>query len=138
MHDYACAVAHVLTITKCIEFKFFNLRFLTFYLTRQVSSEQILIYNDGLPRPNPDDAGPIVRRPMVLPVMARCFTAWIRTRDSRDTCCNEMQCLSSDAAPLGSPEGRRIRSAVRELQSMQNTMTQTSSLVCQIILLAFL
>ena len=36
-------------------------------LTRQVSQEQILIFNDGLPRPNPDDAGPIVCRPMGLP-----------------------------------------------------------------------
>ena len=30
---------------------------------------------DGLPKPNPDDAGPIVRRPMGLPIMAGCDTA---------------------------------------------------------------
>ena len=64
-----------------------------FYLTRQVSSEQILIYNDGLPRPNPDDAGPIVRRPMGLPITAGYDAAWIRTTDCSDTSCTEKQCL---------------------------------------------
>jgi hypothetical protein len=64
------------------------------YLTKQVSSEQIIIY-DGLPRPNRDDAGPIVRRPMGLPITARCDTAWIRTRDCSDASCTEMQCLRS-------------------------------------------
>ena len=39
------------------------------YLARQVSYEQILIYNDGLHRPNPDVVGPIVRHPMGLPIM---------------------------------------------------------------------
>jgi hypothetical protein len=33
-------------------------------------------------RPNPDDAGPIVRRPMGLPITTGCHTAWIRTRVS--------------------------------------------------------
>ena len=46
-------------------------------LTRQVSLEQILIYNDSLYRPNPDDTGPIVRHPMGLPIPASCDTAWI-------------------------------------------------------------
>ena len=52
------------------------------YLTREVSEEQILIYNDSPHRPNPDDAGPIVRRPMGLPTMASYDTAWSRTRVS--------------------------------------------------------
>jgi hypothetical protein len=46
------------------------------YLTWQVSKEQILIYNDGLHRPNLDDAGPILR-PMGLPITAGCDTACI-------------------------------------------------------------
>ena len=33
-------------------------------------------------RPNPDDAGPIVRRPMGLPITASCDTAWNQTRVS--------------------------------------------------------
>jgi hypothetical protein len=45
------------------------------YLTRQVGSEQILIYNDDLHRPNPDNVGPIVRRPMGLPITDGCDTA---------------------------------------------------------------
>jgi hypothetical protein len=52
-------------------FKFFTFNL---YLTRQVRLEQILVYNDGLLRPNPDDAGPIVRRPMGLPITAGCDT----------------------------------------------------------------
>jgi hypothetical protein len=56
--------------------------------TKQVSSEQILIYNDG-----PDDAGPIVCRPMELQITAGCDSAWIRTRDCNNTSCTEMQCL---------------------------------------------
>jgi hypothetical protein len=51
--------------------------FCNLYLTRQVSYEQILIYNDNLPRPNPDDTGPIVRRPIGLPITAGCDAAWI-------------------------------------------------------------
>jgi hypothetical protein len=52
--------------------------YLIFYLTWQVSQEQILIYIDGLPQPNPnpDNAGPIVRRSMGLPITASCNTAW--------------------------------------------------------------
>jgi hypothetical protein len=46
-------------------------------LTRQVSSEQILIYNDGLHETNPDDAGPIERCPMGLSITASCDTTWI-------------------------------------------------------------
>ena len=55
---------------------------ITICLTRQVSQEQILIYNVGLPQPspNPYDAGPIVRRPMGLPITASCDTAWNQTR----------------------------------------------------------
>ena len=51
--------------------------FVNLYLTRQVSYELILIYNDGLPQPNPnpDDTGPIVCRPMGLPISAGCDTA---------------------------------------------------------------
>ena len=41
----------------------------------------------------PDDAGRIVRRPMGLPIPARCDTAWIRTRHYSDTSRTEMQCL---------------------------------------------
>ena len=36
-----------------------------------------------------DHTGPIVHRPMGLPIMAACGTAWNRTRASR----SEMQCL---------------------------------------------
>ena len=38
------------------------------------------------PSPNPDDAGPIVRRLMGLPVTASCDTAWDRTRVCSDRC----------------------------------------------------
>jgi hypothetical protein len=55
------------------------------YLTRQV--------NDGLPRPNPDDAGPIMCRSMGLPITSGCDTAWIRTRDCSDVSCTKMQWL---------------------------------------------
>ena len=33
-------------------------------------------------RPNQDEAGTILRRPMGLPITAGCDTAWIRTRVS--------------------------------------------------------
>jgi hypothetical protein len=33
-----------------------------------------------LHQPNPDDAGPIVKRPMGLPITAGCDTAWNQTR----------------------------------------------------------
>jgi hypothetical protein len=44
------------------------------YLTRQVSynDESVINDNDRLYRPNPDDAGSIVRRPMGLPITAGC------------------------------------------------------------------
>ena len=45
--------------------------FFYLYLTRQVNIEQILIYNDGLHRPTPEDSGPVVRRPMELPIGTR-------------------------------------------------------------------
>ena len=45
------------------------------------------------PNPNPDDAGPIVRRPMTLPIMAGCDTAWNRTRVCSEPSSTEMQCL---------------------------------------------
>ena len=53
------------------------------------------IYNDGLSRPNPDpdDAGPIVRRPMGFPIAAGCDTAWNRTRVCSDASSTEIQCL---------------------------------------------
>jgi hypothetical protein len=53
------------------------------------------MYNDGLPQLNPnlDDAEPIVRRPMGLPITADCDTAWNRTRVCSDTSNTEMQCL---------------------------------------------
>ena len=41
-----------------------------FYITRQVSSEQILIYNNNLHHP-------IVRHPKGLPITVGCDTAWI-------------------------------------------------------------
>ena len=65
------------------------------YLSRQVSLEQILIYNDGLPRPNPnpDDVVPIVRRLMGLPITASCDTAWNWTRVCRDASNTEMPYL---------------------------------------------
>ena len=42
------------------------------YVNKVLTDKAILIYNDGLSRPNPDDAGPVVRRPMGLPIMAGC------------------------------------------------------------------
>jgi hypothetical protein len=57
-----------------------------------------MIHNDGLPLPNPNDAGPIVYRPMGLPIMASCDTAWNQTRVCSDTSSTEMQCIR----PLGS------------------------------------
>ena len=59
----------------------------------QFSQEQILIYNDGLHRPNPNAAGPIVHRPMGLLNTAGCDTAWNRTRVCSDTSSTEMQCI---------------------------------------------
>ena len=46
------------------------------YLIGPVSYEQILIYNDGLPRPNPNNTGQIVHRPMGLLITAGCDIAW--------------------------------------------------------------
>ncbi|XP_045570056.1 uncharacterized protein isoform X2 [Salmo salar] len=40
---------------------------------------KLLFTLTAYPRPNPDDAGPIVRRPMGLPIMAGCDTAWLLT-----------------------------------------------------------
>ena len=57
----------------------------------ELSYEQILIYNDGVPRSNPnlDNAGPIVRRPMGL------NHGWVnRTRVCNDASSTEMQCLT--------------------------------------------
>jgi hypothetical protein len=46
------------------------------------------------PSPNPDDAGPIVRRPMGLPVVSSCDRAWTQTQNlSSSTASIEMQCL---------------------------------------------
>ena len=55
----------------------------------------MFIYFDGLlrPNPNPDDTGPIVRRPMGLPITAGCDTAWKRTRICSDASSTEMQRL---------------------------------------------
>jgi hypothetical protein len=53
----------------------------------------IIIYNDGLPRPDPNNAGPIVRRPMGLSITADCETAWNQTRVYSDSFSTEMQCL---------------------------------------------
>ena len=60
------------------------------YLTRQVSYEQILIYNDGLHRPNPDDAGPIVPRPITAG-----FDTALESNQGvcSDALSTEMQCL---------------------------------------------
>ena len=55
------------------------------YLTWQVSLEQIILYNNGLHRPNPDDSGSIVRRPVGYPITAGCETAWNQTRVSEVT-----------------------------------------------------
>ena len=41
----------------------------------------------------PSDAGPIVRRPMRLPITAGCDTARIQTRDCSDTSYTDTQCL---------------------------------------------
>jgi hypothetical protein len=43
--------------------------------------------------PNPDDAGPIVCRPMGFPITAGCDTAWNRTRVSSDAASTDMQWL---------------------------------------------
>ena len=45
------------------------------------------------PCPNPDNAGPIVRRLMGLPVTTGCDTAWDRTQVCSDTSSTAMQCL---------------------------------------------
>ena len=76
----------------------FTLDYKKKYLTRQ---EQILIYNDGLPRPNlnPDNDGPIVHRPMGLPITAGCDTAWNRTRVCSDDTlalrCSALDCCAT-------------------------------------------
>jgi hypothetical protein len=57
------------------------------YLTRK-SVKNSFIYNDG-----PDVAGPIVRRPMGLPITSGCDTARIRTRDISDATSTGRQCL---------------------------------------------
>ena len=49
----------------------------------------MIIYNDGLPRPN--DAGPIVHRPMELPIMAGYSLE--SNQDLCDASSTEMQCL---------------------------------------------
>ncbi|KAM9528964.1 caspase-3a isoform 6-T12 [Salvelinus alpinus] len=51
----------------------------------------------AMPSPYPDYAGPIVRRPMGLPVAAGCNRAWTRTRISSGTASTANQCLR----PLG-------------------------------------
>ena len=69
-----------------------------FYLTFNEASQlrtNYYIYNEGLPWPNPNDAGPIVRHPMGLPITAGCDTAWNRTRVCNDASSTEMQCLRS-------------------------------------------
>jgi hypothetical protein len=45
------------------------------------------------PSPNPDNAGPIVHRPMGLPITAGCDTSRDRTRVCSDTSVTDMQCL---------------------------------------------
>jgi hypothetical protein len=64
-------------------FRFLFNPYLTFI---SVSYEQIIIYKDSLPRPNPDVAGPIVRRPMGLPVTARCEPGTVVTPLALDDC----------------------------------------------------
>ena len=45
------------------------------------------------PSPNSDNAGPIVHRPMGLPITASCDTAWNRTRVCSDASSTAIQCL---------------------------------------------
>ena len=45
------------------------------------------------PSPNPDEAGPIMRRLMGLPVVAFCDTARDQTRVCSDSSSTAMQCL---------------------------------------------
>uniref|UniRef100_A0AAZ3REG4 C3H1-type domain-containing protein n=1 Tax=Oncorhynchus tshawytscha TaxID=74940 RepID=A0AAZ3REG4_ONCTS len=45
------------------------------------------------PSPNPDNAGPIMRRLMGLPVAAVCNTAWDRTQVCSEASSTAMQCL---------------------------------------------
>ena len=45
------------------------------------------------PGPNLDDAGPIVHRPMGLPITAGCDTAWNQTMVYNDASITAMQCL---------------------------------------------
>jgi hypothetical protein len=42
---------------------------------------------------NPDNAGPIVRRPIDFPITASCDTAWNQTGVCSDASNTEMQCL---------------------------------------------
>ena len=51
------------------------------------------LFNDSLPLPNPDDAGPIVPHLMGLPITAGCVAAWIQTRYCSGASCTTMQCL---------------------------------------------
>ena len=65
------------------------------YLTRQASEEQILIYNDSLPRPNPNpgDAGPSVRHPKGLPITPVVIQPGIKPGSVVMPTSTDMQCL---------------------------------------------
>ena len=70
------------------------------------------MYNDGLSQPNtnPDNSGPIVRRPMELPTTAGCDTAQDRTRVCSDSSSTEMQCLRPLCHSGGTQQGSRCLS----------------------------
>ena len=65
-------------------------------------------YNDGLPQPNSDNTGPIVRRPVGLPIPASCDTAWIRTRVSvvmpLALRCSALDCCASRESQMSAQE----------------------------------
>ena len=71
---------------------------LNLFLTLKSIKDKFLPYNDGLPRPNPfsnpNATGPIVRRPMGLPITSGCDTARDQTRVCSDASSTEMQCSS--------------------------------------------
>ena len=68
---------------------------ITFYLTSQLRTNSYLQWQPtpAKPSPKPDDTGPILRRPMGLPITAGCDTAWDWTRVCSEASSTEMQCF---------------------------------------------
>ncbi|CDQ56939.1 unnamed protein product [Oncorhynchus mykiss] len=84
--------------------------------------KQIRIYNDCLHRPNPDDARPIVRRPMGLTMKAGCDTAWIQTTVSNPNFGSVKNPWGSDGVLIKEPYKmvlyRTFRGAINEASNI--------------------